>query len=125
MNENDLQLRRLTLSLDNTAAVFDVPSELADKFCALSEPASNGKTGITITACEELPELSQRPQPTGGGGGGRFGGRGGNYGGGGRGSPGGGRFGGRGGNYGGGGRGGGGRFGGRGGGGRFGGRGRY
>lgn len=125
MDESDLQLRRLTLSLDNMAAVFDVPSELADKFCALSEPASNGKTGITITACEELPELSQRPQPTGGGGGGggRFGGRGGNYGGGGRGSPGGGRFGGRGGNYGGAGRGGGGRFGGRGGGGRFGGRG--
>ena len=121
MDENDLQLRRLTLSVDNKAAVFDVPSELADKFVALSEPATSGKTAISITACEELPELSQRPQMGGGGGGGgrggaggRFGGRGGNYGGGGRGSPG-GRYGGRGGNYGrGGGRFSGGRFGGRG-----------
>ena len=107
MDENDLQLRRLTLSVDNMAAVFDVPSELTDKFCALSEPASSGKSAVSITACEELPELSQRPQSGGGGGGyggggrggggagGRFGGRGGNYGGGGR-SPGGGRFGGRG-----------------------------
>jgi len=124
MDENDLQLRRLTLSVDNKAAVFDVPSELADKFVALSEPASSGKTAVSITACEELPELSQRPQMGGGGAGGgrggaggRFGGRGGNYGGGGRGSPG-GRFGGRGGNY------GGGRGGGRSSGGRFGGRGR-
>jgi len=129
MDESDLQLRRLTLSEDNMSAVFDVPSELVDKFTAQSEEASAGKTGITIEACEELPTLSQRPDMGGGGGGsGRGGGRGGNMGG---------RFGGRGGGYGSpggrggygssggrGGRGGGGRFGGRGGGGRFGGRGR-
>lgn len=116
MDESELQLRRLTLSMDNKAAVFDVPSELADKFVALSEPATSGKTAVTIIECAELPELSQRPQAREGGfgggrggGGGRFSGRGGNYGGG-RGSPG-GRFGGRGSP--------GGRAGGRGGGGRF------
>ena len=116
MDESELQLRRLTLSMDNKAAVFDVPSELADKFVALSEPATSGKTAVTIIECAELPELSKRPQAREGGfgggrggGGGRFSGRGGNYGGG-RGSPG-GRFGGRGSP--------GGRAGGRGGGGRL------
>jgi len=92
MDENDLQIRRLTLSEDNSCAVFDVPSELVDKFTSKSEDASAGKARVTIEACEELPALSQRPQMDGGGGGGgRGGGRGGNIGG---------RFGGRGTGYG-------------------------
>jgi ATP-dependent RNA helicase DDX21 len=115
--ENEVQINRLTLSQDNLKAVFDVPAKLADKYCGLSENSS-GRSAITIEVCEELPELSQRPQGfgSGGGGGGRGGGgRGyGGRGGGSRSPGGGGRFGG--------GRGGGGRGGGGRGGGRFGGR---
>ena len=115
--ENEVQINRLTLSQDNLKAVFDVPAKLADKYCGLSENSS-GRSAITIEECEELPELSQRPQGfgSGGGGGGRGGGgRGyGGRGGGSRSPGGGGRFGG--------GRGGGGRGGGGRGGGRFGGR---
>ena len=112
MDEKDIQLRRLTLQANSKGAVFDVPSELQEKFLALS--GTKGPTPITISVCEELPELVMKPPQSGGYGGGRGGGgRGGFQGrGGGRGgfSPG-GR----------GGRGGGGRFGG---GGRGGGRGR-
>lgn len=118
MEENDLQVRRLTLMADSKGAVFDVPSNLQEKFLALSEDQSGGPTPISITVCEELPELMQRPGGYGGGGGGggrggfqgRGGGRGGFQGrGGGRGGGPGGRGGGPGGRG-----GGGGRFGGRG-----------
>ena len=113
--ENEVQINRLTLSQDHLKAVFDVPAKMADKYCGLSED-SNGRTAITIEVCEELPELSQRPQGFGSGGGGGRGGGGRGYGG--RGGGGGGRSGG-GGRFGGGrarggrGGGGGGRFGGR------------
>ena len=108
MNENDLQVRRLTLCADHKGAVFDVPSNLQEKFIALSEDQNSGPTPITISVCEELPELVVRPQQMGGGGRGGYGGRGGGRGGfspGGRGGRGGFSPGGRG-------RGGGGRFGG-------------
>ena len=130
LDESDLQIRRLTLCADSKGAVFDVPSELADKFAALSENQESGPTPIAITVCEELPELVVRPGGGGAGGGGRGGGFGGGRGGrggfnGGRGGRGGFSPGGRGGrggfSPGGRGRGGGGRFGG---GGRGGGRGR-
>lgn len=113
MDEKDIQLRRLTLQADSKGAVFDVPSELQEKFLALSD--DKGPTPITISVCEELPELVMKP-PQSGGYGGRGGGRGGGWQG---------RGGGRGG-FSGGGRGGfspGGRGGRGGGGGRFGGRG--
>ena len=115
LEENDLQVRRLTLTADHKGAVFDVPSELQEKFVALSEDKNSGPTPITISVCEELPELVVRPQQAGGGGRGGYGGRGGGRGGfspgrGGRGGFNGGGRGGRG--------GGGGRFGGRGGRGR-------
>jgi len=79
LEENDLQIRRLTLCTDHKGAVFDVPSELAEKFVALSENQGSGPTPITISVCEELPELVAKPQSAGGFGGG---GRGGGYGGG-------------------------------------------
>jgi len=79
LEENDLQIRRLTLCTDHKGAVFDVPSELAEKFVALSEDQGSGPTPITISVCEELPELVAKPQSAGGFGGG---GRGGGYGGG-------------------------------------------
>ena len=42
LEENDLQIRRLTLCTDHKGAVFDVPSELAEKFVALSEDQAPG-----------------------------------------------------------------------------------
>ena len=75
LEENDLQVRRLTLCTDHKGAVFDVPSELAEKFVALSEDQASGPTPIKITVCEELPDLVAKPQQMGGGGG--YGGRGG------------------------------------------------
>jgi ATP-dependent RNA helicase DDX21 len=76
MEENDMQVRRLTLCADSKGAVFDVPSELQEKFLALSEAPEKSQTPITISVCEELPELVQRPEsgPGGGGRGGRGGG---------------------------------------------------
>ena len=79
LEENDLQIRRPTLCTDHKGAVFDVPSELAEKFVALSEDQGSGPTPITISVCEELPELVAKPQSANGFGGG---GRGGGYGGG-------------------------------------------
>ena len=77
LGEDDLQVRRLTLCTDHKGAVFDVPSELAEKFVALSEDQNSGPTPITITVCEELPDLIVKPAWEGGGGGRGGGGRGG------------------------------------------------
>ncbi|XP_024538316.1 DEAD-box ATP-dependent RNA helicase 7 [Selaginella moellendorffii] len=63
-------IRRMNLTADGKAAVFDVPSAMVDEFLIGNDGADN----FTISIPESLPELTAKPERTGGYGGGGYGG---------------------------------------------------